>query len=93
MLSPTSFPLPFVNNGKGGETLVAKVSKDELAGLLVELDNCHAGIEGRGGKLGKGGAGVDVPGVRLSNSVFKDLSSCCSSPNDCVCASLFFSII
>ena len=92
MLSATSFPLPFVKNGEGGETLVAYVSKDELAGLLVEPDNCHAGIEGRG-KLGNGGAGVDVPGVRLSNSVFNDLSSCWSSPNDCVCASLFFSII
>ena len=79
----TSFPLPFINNGKGGGTLV-DVSRDGPVGLVDEPDNCHDGIDGRGGKEGKGGADVDALGVRLNSSVFKDLRSCCSSPNDCV---------
>jgi hypothetical protein len=58
-----------------------RVDASELAD---DSDNCHEGIEGRGGKVGKGGVGTDVLGVRLSNSVFRDLRSCCNSPNDCV---------
>jgi hypothetical protein len=68
----TSFPLPFVKTGPSDSRLVD------------EPDNCHEGIDGRGGIVGKGGAGVDVPGVRLNNNVLRDLRSCCSSPNDCV---------
>ena len=47
-------------------------------------DNCHDGIDGRGGKLGRGGVDVAALGARLSNKVLRDLRSCCSSPNDCV---------
>ena len=73
-----SFPLPFVKNG--GATL----GIDGTVVLEGVSDSCHDGIDGRGGKLGKGGAGVAALGVRLSNKVLRDLRSCCSSPNDCV---------
>ena len=59
-------------------------SKIGSAGLADGSDNCHAGMDGRGGKLGNGGADTEVLGVRFSNSVFRDLRSCCNSPNDCV---------
>ena len=62
----------------------ADASKIGVAELVGDSDNCHKGIEGRGGKVGNGGAGTDMLGVRLSNSVFRDLRSCCNSPNDCV---------
>ena len=61
-------------------------SKIGAAGLVGGSDNCHEGMDGRGGKVGNGGADPDpeVLGVRLSNRVFRDFRSCCNSPNDCV---------
>ena len=82
----TSFPLPFAKNGGGGgETILGDdIPKGGTVPLEDESDNCHDGIDGRGGKLGNGGIGVAVLGARLSNKVLRDLRSCCSSPNDCV---------
>lgn len=54
------------------------------AGLADDSDNCHEGMDGRGGKVGNGSVDTEVLGVRFSNSVFRDLRSCCNSPNDCV---------
>lgn len=71
--------------------------------ILLALDDdspweleasCHEGIEGRPTKLGTGeGEGLVKLGPRLKSNAFNDLSSCCSSPSDCVWFSLFFSII
>jgi hypothetical protein len=59
-------------------------SKIGAAGLAGDSDNCHEGMDGRGGKVGNSGVDTEVLGVRFSNSVFRDLRSCCNSPNDCV---------
>ena len=84
LLRSTSFPLPF----RLGEW-------DGIGGVDDRLSppaNCQAGIDGLVGKLGIDGVdGVAVP--RLSRSAFNDFNSCCNSPRDCDCTSLFFSII
>jgi hypothetical protein len=72
---------PYVGLLRSGRVDASKIGVAEPAD---DSDNCHEGIEGRGGKVGNGSAGTDVLGVRLSNSVFRDLRSCCNSPNDCV---------
>lgn len=59
-----------------------------------EPANCHAGIDGRPTRFGKEGVGEgEKEGPWFKRSAFSDFNSCCSSPSDCVCASLFRSII
>ena len=80
----TSFPLPF-RLGEGAGT-------GGVDDRLSPAANCQAGIDGLVGKLGMDGV-EGVAGPRLNRRAFNDLSSCCSSPRDCDCVSLFFSII
>lgn len=77
--------------GVEGPAVAPVVDPDSLCELPA---SCQDGIDGRPTKLGTGdGDGVAKLGPRLRRSAFNDLSSCCSSPRDCVWFSLFFSII
>ena len=84
LLRLTSFPLPF----RAGERTGTGGVDDRLSPTA----SCQAGIDGLAGKLGMDGV-KGVAGPRLNRSAFSDFSSCCSSPRDCDCTSLFFSII
>lgn len=72
---------------------VAEEDSDKDAGEVPV--SCQAGIDGRPANPGRGVEDVlaSAPPPRPSKSVFNDLSSCCRSDNDCLCASLFLSII
>lgn len=70
------------------------LGEDAEPGLLepFELASCQAGIDGRP-TIVEGEGALGMVGPLLSSNAFRDLSSCCSSVRDCVCISLFFSII
>lgn len=95
--SSRSLPFPFVNvvlldesDVIAGDGVVSDVGPGLLELLL--LANCQLGIDGRP-TTGGGGGVLDTFGPLLSSKALRDLSSCCNSARDCVCVSLFFSII